>query len=56
MKQDAIELKIQLIARGIKQRDIAKKANVDESTVSKVIHGKSKSKRISELIGKMIEI
>ncbi len=52
---DPIDLKIQLLKKGIKQKDIALKANVDKTTVCKVIAGSTKSKRISRIIQEMIE-
>lgn len=55
MKESAINIKIRLLQKGIKQKDIAKKAKVSESFVSHVIAGRWKSKRVSGIIKEILE-
>ncbi len=44
-------LKLELFLRGIKQIDIAKKANVDPAYINRCVNGKQKpSERIAEAI------
>jgi predicted transcriptional regulator len=52
---DPIDLKIKLLQAGIKQKDVALRANVDKTTVCKVISGATKSKRILQIIQEMIK-
>ena len=51
---DPVTIKIQLLKKGIKQKDIARKANVSKSAVCKVISGATISKRILQIIQEMI--
>jgi lambda repressor-like predicted transcriptional regulator len=53
------DIQASLRKAGVSQKSIAEKLEVSESTITKVIHGSSKSRRIaeeiSETIGKDIE-
>lgn len=55
MKKSAINIKIRLLQKGLKQKDIAEKAGVSESFVSHVIAGRWKSKRVSKIIEEMLK-
>jgi len=54
MDKNTIDLKIKLLQAGVKQKDVAKKANVDKSLVSHVIAGRLKSARVLNVIREMI--
>jgi len=51
---DPLEIKIELMRARVKQVDIARKANVTETHVGRVIGGKSTSDRVQRLIAKAI--
>ena len=54
MNKNTIDLKIKLLQKGIKQKDIAQKAKVDKSLVCNLIAGKIKSARVLKIIEEML--
>jgi predicted XRE-type DNA-binding protein len=54
MIKTAIDLKIQLLKKGIRQKDIALKAGVHKSLVSNVIAGRMKSDKVDKVIQEML--
>jgi predicted XRE-type DNA-binding protein len=54
-KAIAIDIKVRLLQAGIKQKDVAERANVDKSLVSHVIAGRLKSAKVSKIIKEMLE-
>ena len=51
---DAVQIKIELLKRGIKQADIARRLGVSRSAVSHVISGRGRSARIEKYIRRLI--
>ncbi len=45
-----LNLKIKLLENGIKQKEIAEKAGVNETLICNIIAGRSKSKRVISFI------
>ncbi len=50
------EIKIKFIERDIKQSHIARKLEVSEAAICRVISGKSKSRRIQETIARLLNM
>ncbi len=55
-KEKTIKIKIALILKGIKQKDIAKELGITPAAVSMLINGKRKSKRFEEWIKKNLGV
>lgn len=55
IKERAKKIKIALIAKGLKQTDIAKKLGVSKHTVNKFINRGDQSKRVEQEIQKILE-
>jgi len=51
---DTVQIKIELLKRGIKQVDIARALGVSRSVVSHVIAGRRRSRRVEKYIRRLI--
>jgi predicted transcriptional regulator len=55
-KMDANKIKAQLIAKGIKQVDIARTLGISKGVVSQVISGTRQSYRVQEYIARLLHV
>lgn len=52
--ENHIKVKILFLEKGIKQKDIAQKANVSTGFVSSILSGKDKSRRVQAIIANIL--
>jgi len=55
-KEKMIKIKIALLLKGLKQKDIAEELGITSAAVSMLIKGKRKSKRFDEWVRKRLGI
>jgi transcriptional regulator with XRE-family HTH domain len=51
-----LEVKIQMLKKGVTQTDIARQLGIDNSTVSCVINNGRQSRRVKEAIAKAVDV